>query len=85
MASLVLRPADDGISPVGTIFVPASFITKQNANTIGKTKDFIELFFDAKIGFYRVLFKACGRIGIIVFTCGTLFVRVVYGCANFLY
>ena len=44
MASLVLRPADDGISPVGTIFVPASFITKQNANTIGKSKDFIELF-----------------------------------------
>lgn len=41
---LFLGLSHDGVSSVGTAFVPASIITKQNANTIGKNKDFIELF-----------------------------------------
>lgn len=36
-------PFDD-VPSVGTASVPASIITKQNAITIGKSKDFIELF-----------------------------------------
>ena len=42
--ALFRGPPVDGVSPVGTAFVPASVITKQNTNTIGKNKDFIELF-----------------------------------------
>ena len=63
MASLVLRPAGWWCFTSRNCLRSCKHYTKTKCEYNRKKQRFHRTFFDARIGFYRVLFKVCGRIG----------------------